>query len=66
MAYFRFFAIFINILYLSSTMAETGYFNSDLESGCKLQKYQNGELKEVVESEVDNKALSIKKFTKNG
>lgn len=46
-------------------MAETGYFNSDLESGCKLQKYQNGELKEVVESEVDNKALSIKKFTKN-
>ena len=47
-------------------MAETGYFNSDLESGCKLQKYQNGELKEVVESEVDNKALSIKKFTKNG
>ena len=46
-------------------MAEIGYFNSDLESGCKLQKYQNGELKEVVESEVDNKALTTKKFTKN-
>ena len=44
-------------------MAETGYFNSDSDSGCKLQKYQNGELKEVVDSDVENKALSIKKFT---
>lgn len=46
-------------------MAETGYFNSDSDSGCKLQKYQNGELKEVVDSDVENKSLSIKKFTNN-
>jgi hypothetical protein len=65
MAYYRFFAIFMSIFFQSVAMAEIGYFNSESESGCKLQKYQNGELKEVLENDVDNKALTIKKFKNN-